>query len=88
MISLLQEIDMTDHLAPPLRDRRRGSEWYVRRALIALIAAFVVSGPFLVHSIFMNDSVAARIVAMLIAFPWAIFVIWMILAVLLWMGDP
>ena len=80
---------MTDHLSPPLRDGRRGPKWYVRRALIALMATFVaISGPFLVHSIYMNGTVAARMVAILIALPWAIFVIWMIWAALLWMRDP
>jgi len=89
MISLLQEIDMADHLSSPLGDRRRGVKWYVRRALTAFMAAFVaISGPFLVHSIYMNDTVAARMVAILIAFPWAIFVIWMIWSVLLWIRDP
>jgi hypothetical protein len=53
------------------------------------MATFVaISGPFLVHAIYMNGTVAARMVAILIALPWAIFVIWMIWAVLLWMCDP
>ena len=89
MISLLQQIEMTDHLSPPLRDRRRGPKRYVRRALTVFMATFVaISGPFLVHAIYMNGTVAARMVAILIALPWAIFVIWMIWAVLLWMCDP